>query len=68
MRKAPQIIISLIVLVFVGWGGYWVIGSRATERVLAGWFEDRRAEGGRPIMPRSTPPGFPAASTRRSPT
>lgn len=45
MRKAPQIIISLIVLVFVGWGGYWVIGSRATERVLAGWFEDRRAEG-----------------------
>ncbi|MGR3365231.1 MAG: DUF2125 domain-containing protein [Maritimibacter harenae] len=45
MRKAPQIIIAVIVLIALGWGGYWFIGATAMERVLAGWFDDRAAEG-----------------------
>lgn len=27
------------------WGAGWVLGARATERVMAAWFEDRAAEG-----------------------
>lgn len=59
MRKAPQIIIVLIVLIFVGWGGYWVIGSRATEKVLSGWFEARRAEGWTATYSSLNTAGFP---------
>ncbi|MAM63035.1 DUF2125 domain-containing protein [Maritimibacter sp. UBA3975] len=60
MRKAPQIIIALILLIFIGWGGYWVVGSQATERVLAGWFEDRRAEGWTAQYDSLNTAGFPS--------
>ncbi|MBV7377651.1 DUF2125 domain-containing protein [Maritimibacter dapengensis] len=45
MHKAPRIIILIMILMLVGWGGFWLVASRGTERVLTGWFEDRRAEG-----------------------
>lgn len=45
MHKAPRIIILTMVLLAVGWGGFWLIASRTTERVLTGWLEDRQAEG-----------------------
>ncbi|MBV7410417.1 DUF2125 domain-containing protein [Maritimibacter sp. DP1N21-5] len=41
----PKAIIAVIVLVFVGWGGFWVVASMGAERAFAGWFQDRRDEG-----------------------
>ena len=41
----PKAIIAVILLVFVGWGGFWLVASRTTEGAARGWFEDRRAEG-----------------------
>lgn len=45
MRKLPLGLVLLGVLAFVGWGGYWLVGSRTTEAAFAGWFETRRADG-----------------------
>ncbi|WP_298497376.1 DUF2125 domain-containing protein [uncultured Maritimibacter sp.] len=41
----PKAIIAVILLVFVGWGGFWVVASRTAGGAFSGWFEDRRAEG-----------------------
>lgn len=41
MRKLIWLVLAAAVL----WGGYWFVGSRAVERGLAAWIEDRRAEG-----------------------
>lgn len=60
MRKAPQIIIAVILLIFFGWGGYWFVGAQATERVLTGWFEDRRAEGWTADYESLNTAGFPS--------
>ena len=40
-----RILLVAILLLFTGWAVYWVIGSTAKDRVLAAWFEDRRADG-----------------------
>ncbi len=41
MRWLLMIVAALAVL----WSGYWFVGAGAQERALAGWFEDRRADG-----------------------
>lgn len=45
MHKAPRIILSIIVIVALGWGAFWFVAAQTTERVLSGWFADREAEG-----------------------
>ena len=44
MRNLTRYLLVLVVAA-LGWGLYWFIGARATERGLAAWFEARRAEG-----------------------
>lgn len=41
MRK----LIWVIVILTAGWGAIWFAGSKASEALLAGWLEDRAAEG-----------------------
>lgn len=41
MRK----LLVLIVVLALGWAGYWFVGATAVERGLTGWLEDRRAAG-----------------------
>lgn len=41
MRK----LIALIVVVAVGWAGYWFIGSQGHKAAMTKWLDDRRAEG-----------------------
>lgn len=38
-------LIAVIVILAGLWGGYWFVGKSALEAGLAGWIEDRRAEG-----------------------
>ena len=47
MRNLTVITVLLAILVCagLGWGAYWFVGARATERGLAAWLEARRAEG-----------------------
>lgn len=45
MRKLPLVLVVLGVVAFAGWGGYWLVGARATEAAFAGWFDARRADG-----------------------
>lgn len=59
MRKTPKIIVAVILLILVGWGGFWLVGSSATEKLLAGWFEDRRDEGWTADYTSLTTRGFP---------
>jgi len=44
MRKLT-VLMLLAVLAALGWGLYWLAGATATEKALARWFDDRRAEG-----------------------
>ena len=40
-----RILLVVVVLALLGWGGYWFVGAQAVERGLAAWIEDRRDEG-----------------------
>lgn len=44
MRKLT-VLMLLAVLAALGWGLFWLAGATATEKALARWFDDRRAEG-----------------------
>ena len=44
MRKLT-VLMLLAVLAAIGWGLFWLAGATATEKALARWFDDRRAEG-----------------------
>lgn len=44
MRKLT-VLMLLAVLAAIGWGLFWLAGATATEKALAHWFDDRRAEG-----------------------
>lgn len=37
--------VALLVLAFLGWGGWWWVGSTAKARAVESWLEDRRADG-----------------------
>lgn len=39
-----RLLIAIIVLA-TAWAGYWVFASRGVKSELAGWFDDRRADG-----------------------
>ena len=41
MRLLTTLVIAAVLL----WGGYWLLGARATETALENWFEARRADG-----------------------
>jgi len=41
MRK----LLALIVVLAVGYSGYWYFGAKAVENAMGGWFDDRRGEG-----------------------
>ncbi len=44
MRKIT-LLLTLLLLGALAWGGYWLLGARSVETALAGWLEARRAEG-----------------------
>ena len=48
-----RILLVVVVLALLGWGGYWFVGAQAVERGLAAWIEDRRE---------ATPASWPTAS------
>lgn len=45
MRKTPYIILTIIALMALIAGGAWFAAATATEKVLAHWIDERRAEG-----------------------
>lgn len=40
-----RILLVVVVLAALGWGGYWFVGAQAVERGLSAWIEDRREDG-----------------------
>lgn len=38
-------LLALVLFMGLGWSGYWFLGAQAKERAIAGWLEERRAEG-----------------------
>jgi hypothetical protein len=40
-----RVLIGIFVAAVLAWGGYWFLGANATEKALAAWFGERRAEG-----------------------
>ena len=44
MRNLTRFLLLLVLAAF-GWGLYWFVGARATERGLTAWLDARRAEG-----------------------
>lgn len=40
-----RILLAVIILAALGWGGYWFIGSRTVEGTVQTWLEQRAAEG-----------------------
>ena len=40
-----RILIAVIVIAALAWGGYWFVGASAVERGLTAWLEARRADG-----------------------
>lgn len=38
-------LIVVILVVGLGWGGYWLLSAQTREQALTGWMEARRAEG-----------------------
>lgn len=58
MRNLTRLI-ALLILAALGWGGYWFVGARATERGFAAWLDARAAEGWRTEVASLTTAGFP---------
>ncbi len=40
-----RILLAIIILAALGWGGYWYWSAKSRESALAGWLEERRAAG-----------------------
>lgn len=38
-------LLAAILMAAAAWGAYWIVGARSTEAAVAGWLDDRRAEG-----------------------
>lgn len=59
MRKAPTIILSIILIVAIAAAGLWFAASMATEKALQAWFEDRHDEGWTATYSGLNTAGFP---------
>lgn len=57
MRNLTRLVL-LFVLAALGWGVYWWVGARATERAATTWLDARRAEGWS-VTAEPTTRGFP---------
>lgn len=40
-----RVLSTLVIVAVLLWGGYWVVGARATENALKNWFDARQSEG-----------------------
>jgi len=40
-----RFLLSVTILLALGWGGYWFVGSNAAKLGFESWFEDRRKDG-----------------------
>jgi hypothetical protein len=40
-----RVLFTILILVFVGWSGYWWVGSTAQQTAITAWLEGRRAAG-----------------------
>lgn len=58
MRNLTRVL-ALMVAAAIGWGIYWYVGARATERGLAAWLDARRAEGWTAEAATLSTAGFP---------
>ena len=58
MRNLTRLI-SLAIFAGIVWAGYWFVGAAATERVLSGWLDARRAAGGPAAAAGLDTRGFP---------
>lgn len=58
MRNLTRLL-TLLVLASLGWGGYWFVGARATERGFTAWLDARAAEGWQAEVSDLTTAGFP---------
>ena len=56
MRK----LLSLLFVLALGWGGYWVVVSQGVKGGLSNWLEDRQAEGWQAETSEIRTAGFPA--------
>lgn len=59
MRKAPLIPTILLLVLAIGWGGLWIGGKFATEKLLVHWLGEREAEGWTVSVDDVTTRGFP---------
>ncbi|MGH1368470.1 MAG: DUF2125 domain-containing protein [Maritimibacter sp.] len=59
MRKAPLILMIVLLISAIIWGGLWLGGKTATEKLLAHWLQEREDEGWTVSVDDVTTRGFP---------
>ena len=65
MARALKILAGLVLAGIVAWVAWWIVAARGQEAALAGWLEDRAAEGWQAEADKISVVGFPDRFDRR---